>query len=80
MPTVTRAFVGGHSVFRSHYPDQPRGYGRNADDAWAAVVDEATAMVDARAVYAAAMPAARLSVSVSGPACAQGAGAAAKER
>lgn len=35
MPTVTRAFVGGHSVFRSHYPDQPLGYGRNADDAWA---------------------------------------------
>lgn len=28
MPVVTRAFVGGHSVFRSHYPDQPRGYGR----------------------------------------------------
>ena len=80
MPTVTRAFVGGHSVFRSHYPDQPRGYGRNADDAWAAIVDEATTMVDARAVYAAAMPAARLSVSVPGLACAQGAGAAAKER
>ncbi len=29
MPVVTRAFVGGHSVFRSHYPDQPRGYGRD---------------------------------------------------
>lgn len=28
MPVVTRAFVGGHSVFRSHYPDQPSGYGR----------------------------------------------------
>ena len=33
MPTVTRAFVGGHSVFRSHYPDQPLGYGRDADEA-----------------------------------------------
>lgn len=29
MPVVTRAFVGGHSVFRSHYPDQPLGYGRD---------------------------------------------------
>ncbi|MEA5020733.1 MAG: alpha-D-ribose 1-methylphosphonate 5-triphosphate diphosphatase [Gordonibacter sp.] len=29
MPVVTRAFVGGHSVFRSHYPDQPSGYGRD---------------------------------------------------
>ena len=29
MPVVTRAFVGGRSVFRSHYPDQPRGYGRD---------------------------------------------------
>lgn len=28
MPVVTRAFVGGHSVFRSHYPDQPMGYGK----------------------------------------------------
>ena len=32
MPVVTRAFVGGHSVFRSHYPDQPRGYGRDAGE------------------------------------------------
>ena len=31
MPVVTRAFVGGHSVFRSHYPDQPRGYGRDTE-------------------------------------------------
>ncbi len=30
MPAVTRAFVGGRSVFRSHYPDQPLGYGREA--------------------------------------------------
>ena len=29
MPVVTRAFVGGHSVFRSHYPDQPLGYARD---------------------------------------------------
>lgn len=28
-PVVTRAFVGGHSVFRSHYPDQPLGYARD---------------------------------------------------
>ena len=32
MPVVTRAFVGGHSVFRSHYPDQPCGYGRDAEE------------------------------------------------
>lgn len=32
MPVVTRAFVGGHSVFRSHYPDQPRGYGRDTEE------------------------------------------------
>ncbi|MEG1825911.1 MAG: alpha-D-ribose 1-methylphosphonate 5-triphosphate diphosphatase [Gordonibacter sp.] len=32
MPVVTRAFVGGHSVFRSHYPDQPSGYGRDRDE------------------------------------------------
>ncbi len=32
MPVVTRAFVGGHSVFRSHYPDQPCGYGRDRDE------------------------------------------------
>ena len=31
MPVVTRAFVGGHSVFRSHYPDQPCGYGRDVE-------------------------------------------------
>lgn len=31
MPVVTRAFVGGRSVFRSHYPDQPSGYGREDD-------------------------------------------------
>ena len=31
MPVVTRAFVGGRSVFRSHYPDQPRGYGRDTE-------------------------------------------------
>lgn len=35
MPVVTRAFVGGHSVFRSHYPDQPRGYGRDGHEACA---------------------------------------------
>lgn len=28
MPVVTRAFVGGNSVYRSHYPDQRCGYGR----------------------------------------------------
>lgn len=33
MPVVTRAFVGGRSVFRSHYPDQPRGYGRDDETA-----------------------------------------------
>lgn len=33
MPAVTRAFVGGHSVYRSHYPDQPCGYGRNLEEA-----------------------------------------------
>lgn len=33
MPVVTRAFVGGHSVFRSHYPDQPCGYGRDRREA-----------------------------------------------
>lgn len=27
-PVITRAFVGGNSVYRSHYPDQPRGYAR----------------------------------------------------
>ena len=27
-PVVTRAFVGGNSVYRSHYPDQPHGYDR----------------------------------------------------
>lgn len=27
MPVVTRAFVGGHSVYRTHYPCQPFGYG-----------------------------------------------------
>lgn len=27
MPVVTRAFVGGHSVYRTHYPSQPFGYG-----------------------------------------------------
>ena len=31
MPVVTRAFVGGRSVFRSHYPDQPRGYRRDTE-------------------------------------------------
>ena len=31
MPVVTRVFVGGRSVFRSHYPDQPRGYGRDTE-------------------------------------------------
>ena len=31
MPVVTRAFVGGRSVFRWHYPDQPRGYGRDTE-------------------------------------------------
>ena len=31
MPVVTRAFVGGRSVFRSHYPDQPCGYGRDTE-------------------------------------------------
>lgn len=30
IPVVTRAFVGGHSVYRSHYPDQPFGYGSEA--------------------------------------------------
>ena len=58
MPAVTRAFVGGHSVFRSHYPDQPRGYGRNVGDAWAgagALVDEATAAVASRAALAEVM-------------------------
>lgn len=29
MPVVTRAFVGGHSVYRTHYPSQPFGYGVN---------------------------------------------------
>jgi len=29
MPVVTRAFVGGRSVFRSHYPDQPRLWTRH---------------------------------------------------
>ncbi len=28
MPVITRAFVGGHSVYRTHYPSQPLGYGR----------------------------------------------------
>lgn len=27
-PAITRAFVGGNSVYRSHYPDQPQGYAR----------------------------------------------------
>lgn len=27
-PVITRAFVGGNSVYRSHYPDQPHGYAR----------------------------------------------------
>lgn len=27
-PVITRAFVGGNSVYRSHYPDQPQGYAR----------------------------------------------------
>lgn len=27
-PAITRAFVGGNSVYRSHYPDQPQGYDR----------------------------------------------------
>ena len=27
-PVITRAFVGGNSVYRSHYPDQPQGYDR----------------------------------------------------
>ena len=31
MPVVTRAFVGGRSVFRSHYPDQSLGYGRDTE-------------------------------------------------
>ena len=31
MPVVMRAVVGGRSVFRSHYPDQPRGYGRDTE-------------------------------------------------
>ena len=33
MPVITRAFVGGHSVYRTHYPSQPFGYGRSAADA-----------------------------------------------
>ena len=33
MPVITRAFVGGHSVYRTHYPSQPFGYGRPAADA-----------------------------------------------
>lgn len=28
VPVITRAFVGGHSVYRTHYPSQPFGYGR----------------------------------------------------
>ena len=28
-PVITRAFVGGNSVYRSHYPDQPQGYDRS---------------------------------------------------
>lgn len=31
MPVVTRAFVGGHSVYRTHYPSQPFGYGERKD-------------------------------------------------
>ncbi len=27
-PVITRAFVGGNSVYRCHYPDQPQGYDR----------------------------------------------------
>lgn len=27
-PAITRAFVGGNSVYRCHYPDQPQGYAR----------------------------------------------------
>lgn len=27
-PVITRAFVGGNSVYRSHYPDQSHGYDR----------------------------------------------------
>ncbi len=46
MPVVTRAFVGGHSVFRSHYPDQPSGYGRNCADA-----AQATAGKGARSAF-----------------------------
>lgn len=30
IPVVTRAFVGGHSVYRTHYPSQPFGYGTKA--------------------------------------------------
>ena len=48
MPVVTRAFVGGHSVFRSHYPDQPRGYGRDRREAQ--IVAEAGARRQAASV------------------------------
>ncbi|MDO4443163.1 MAG: alpha-D-ribose 1-methylphosphonate 5-triphosphate diphosphatase [Slackia sp.] len=40
MPVVTRAFVGGHSVYRTHYPSQPFGYGASARVA-ASVRDDA---------------------------------------
>ena len=33
MPVITRVFVGGNSVFRTHYPNQPLGYGRIASGA-----------------------------------------------
>lgn len=53
MPVVTRAFVGGHSVFRSHYPDQPRGYGRDAGEAEALVDSRAGAPAEMRQVASA---------------------------
>lgn len=40
MPVVTRAFVGGHSVYRTHYPSQPFGYGMTVKGAPDAGVDE----------------------------------------
>ncbi|WP_216662427.1 phosphonate metabolism protein PhnM [Adlercreutzia sp. ZJ473] len=64
MPVVTRAFVGGHSVYRSHYPDQPSGYGRDTREAHArAGAAQAEAAPAARAV-----PAAEAAQAAAGPA------------
>ena len=51
MPVVTRAFVGGHSVFRSHYPDQPLGYARDLGERIDAARADAARADAARALF-----------------------------